>query len=379
LSERDDTSFTQLIPLKCGTVLWGADQLKTGFIIRFARQAHRWIGAILALFMILIALSGTVLIWKDVYLRSVFPQPVQTIDVDAVTRVALAAERAFGTEGINAAILNPTTHMARLSLVGGKAAYMALDGTVLDIWEPNGRPEEWLLDLHHRFLSGTQGLYVAGFMGLAALVVIVLGLFAYWPARRGWRQGLMLRGTARHYLRAAHRNSGTVLAAPLFILILAGVVLTFPATARAIFLWQSDADSYGDSFADGVDDLEGAAEATWPRAILRAAAVFPNGQITGLVWPIGGNERVILVRDTGEWNNSGNSSVQITMPGGYMDLRIAASDLPVGERAFNLMAPLHRSELGGVTYKIVQSALGFGLIWLGVLGLLSFLRSFRRT
>jgi uncharacterized iron-regulated membrane protein len=326
-------------------------------------------------FLIVIALTGTALIWKDAYLRLAFPQPLQTINADTVTRVALAAERAFGSDGINAASISASTQLARLSLVGGKAAYMALDGTVLDVWGPNGRPEEWLLDLHHRFLSGTPGLYLAGFIGLAALAVIVCGLIAYWPARRGWRQGVVPRGTARQYLRAAHRNSGSVLAAPLFILILAGVILTFPATARSIFLWHSDADSYGESFADGVDDLEGRAEATWPRAILRAAAVFPNGQITGLVWPNGGNERAILMRDAGEWNINGNSSVQITMPGGYMDLRIAASDLPVGERAFNLMAPLHRSELGGLLYKILQSMLGLGLVWLGVLGLSSFLRS----
>ncbi|MGJ8623437.1 MAG: PepSY-associated TM helix domain-containing protein [Yoonia sp.] len=344
--------------------------------MRFVRQIHKWFGAILALFLIVIAMSGTALIWKDVYLRLVFAQPVQTIDVETVTYIALAAERAFGIEGINTASLNASAHLARLSLVDGKAAYMALDGAVLDIWEENGRPEDWLLDLHHRFLSGTRGLYVAGTVGLTALGLIFLGLISYWPARRGWRHGLVPRGTARPSLRAAHRNSGAVLAAPLFILIFAGVVLTFPATARAIFLWGSDPDIYGEAFADGVDDLEGRDEATWPRAILRAAKVFPDGEITGLVWPIGGNERQILIRDAGEWNTSGNSSVQITVPDGYMDLRIAAAELPVGARAYNLMAPLHRSELGGWIYKILQSMLGLGLVWLGGLGLTSFVRSF---
>lgn len=352
--------------------------MKTGIIIRFARQAHRWVGAVLASFLIVIALSGTALIWKDVYLRMAFPQPAQAIDAETVTRVALAAENAFGVEGINAASINASTRLVRLSLVDGRAAYLALDGTVLEIWGPNGRPEDWLLDLHHRFLSGAQGLYVAGAIGLAALVLMILGGIAYWPARRGWRQGIVPRGATRQHLHAAHRNSGVMLAAPLFILILSGVILTFPATARAIFLWHNDAESYGASFADGVDDLEGGSEATWPRVIIRAAAVFPDGQITGLGWPINGNERVVLMRDAGEWNESGNSSVQITAHDGYMDLRIVAADLPVGERAYNLMGSLHQSKLGGFVYKIVQSALGLGLVWLGVLGLQSFLRSRRQ-
>lgn len=330
----------------------------------------------MALFLIVIAMSGTVLIWKDVYLRLVFAQPVQAIDVETVTHIALAAERAFGSEGINTANLNPAAHLVRLSLADGQAAYMALDGTVLDVWGPNGRPEDWLLDLHHRFLSGTRGLYVVGFVGLGALVLIVLGSISYWPARRGWWQGMILRGVARQSLRAAHRNSGAVLAAPLFILILAGVVLTFPATARTLFLWGSDPDSYGETFENGVDNLEGRDEATWPRAIRRAAQVFPDGEITGLVWPIDGNERQILIRDAGEWNTSGNSSVQITVPDGYMDLRIAAADLPLGARAYNLMVPLHQSDLGGWIYKIMQSILGLGLVWLGGLGLTSFVRSF---
>lgn len=348
--------------------------MRTTRTLRAARQAHRWIGAVLALFLLVISLSGTALIWKNNYVRLIFPQADQTFDTPAVIRLALAAEDAFGTDDILTTRFDRGTNLTRLSLRDGRAAYLAADGSVLDVWSANDRPEDWLLDLHHRFLSGTLGLYVVGGVGIATLGLIVLGMVAFWTARRGWRQGLRLHGTARAQMQAAHRNFGIVVGLPLGVVILSGVVLTFPATARAVFLWSVDQDTYGEVFAQGVDDLEGSPEATWPRAINRAIDVFPNAQITGLSWPIDGNERVIHLRDAPEWNADGNSSVQITVPDGYMDLRIEAAELPGGERAYNFMTPLHTSRFGGWVYDVVQTIFGLGLAWLALLGLASFVR-----
>jgi uncharacterized iron-regulated membrane protein len=339
-----------------------------------ARHVHRYIGALLALFLLVIALSGTVLVWKDSYLRLIFPQPQHVFDVATMTSLAQAAEEAFGADNLIEARINENTNLTRLTLRDGRGAYLSSSGAVVDFWGLNGRPEDWLLDLHHRFLSGTRGLYVAGVIGIASLLMLVLGMVAYWPARRAWRQGLRLRGTDRKHLLAAHRNSGILLAVPLFVLILSGVFITFPTTSTALLLSFSDPDAYGETFGDGVDDLEGRAEATWPRAIARASAVFADAQITALSWPNGGNERAIYFRTTQEWNVTGNSSVQITSPGGYMDLRIDARELPLGERAYNLLKALHTSQIGGTLYALVQTVLGLGLAWLAALGFISFIR-----
>ncbi|MGO4908353.1 PepSY-associated TM helix domain-containing protein [Pseudorhodobacter sp. W20_MBD10_FR17] len=348
--------------------------MKPALNLRTARHIHRWIGAVLASFLLIIALSGTALIWKDSYLRLVFPQPEHHFDANSVTQLALAAEAAFGDENIILGRINERTNLMRLSLRDGRAAYLNADGAVLEVWLPNVRIEDWLLDLHHRFLSGTRGLYLSGFIGIAALVSILFGVLAFWPARRAWRQGFRLRGTGRMHMLTSHRNSGIVLAAPLFILILSGVFLTFPTISRNALLWFHNPAHYGETFGDGVDDLEGNAESTWGRAIARTLAVFPDAQITALTWPIGGNERVIHIRTTGEWADAGNSSVQITVPDGYMDIRIDATQLPAGERTYNLLAALHTSQLGGRLYDIIQTVLGLGAAWLALLGLVSFIR-----
>ncbi len=343
-------------------------------VTRFARHSHRWIGAVLALFLLTVSVTGVALIWKDSYLGLVFAQPEHQFDVAAVIGMAEAAEVAFGAEGIAVAQFNEATHLTRVILRDGQAAYLGVDGAVLDVWSANGRPEEWVLDLHHRFLSGTRGLYVAGGVGIAALIAIGLGLIAYWPTRRAWRQGMHLRSGARVHLQLAHRNSGVVLALPLAVLVLSGVFLTFPTISRELLIWGQGADTYGETFGDGVDDLEGPAQATWPRAIERAVSVFPDAQITGLTWPNGGNERVIHLRTASEWNVEGNSSVQITASDGYMDLRIAAQDYLAGERFYNLMGALHTSQLGGLIYQVMQTVVGLGLAWLAVLGLAAFMR-----
>jgi len=135
--------------------------MKPALNMRTARHIHRWIGAVLALFLLTVALSGTALIWKDSYLRLVFPQPMHQFDADAVTQLALAAEAAFGDDNIIVGRINESTNLMRLTLRDGRAAYLNAEGAVLDVWSPNGRIEDWLLDLHHRFLSGTRGLNMA--------------------------------------------------------------------------------------------------------------------------------------------------------------------------------------------------------------------------
>ena len=68
------------------------------------------------------------------------------------------------------------------------------------------------------------------------LVLLMLGLVAYWPARKGWRLGVLPPDTSRQGLLAAHRNLGLVLALPLVLVLLTGIVLAYPAQTEQVLL-----------------------------------------------------------------------------------------------------------------------------------------------
>ncbi|ASJ72616.1 PepSY-associated TM helix domain-containing protein [Granulosicoccus antarcticus] len=340
-----------------------------------ARFIHAWMGAILALLLILIASTGTALIWKDAYVRLAFAQQAQGLDrnVNDLLSIVESSESAFGAHTINHIRFgDENVGISRIDLVNKHAAYIAADGSVLEEWAPNGRPEDWLLDLHHRLLSGTAGLYVVGAAGLASLLMILAGLVAYWPKRRHWRVGLIPRKLIRPHILLSHRNLGFLSSLPFAIVLLSGVVITFPDTSRSFF-YSPESDTYGADFGEGVDALDGQSEAVWERALGRAMTVFPQAHITGLVWPSAAEDKVIQMRTTSEWAEHGNSRVHITAFDGMMGLRVDASTSSLGEKAYQAMRTVHTGGFDGWLYDVFLSIIGIGMTYIGLSGFTTFI------
>lgn len=350
---------------------------RTQLVVRIARLLHAWSGAILASFLILISLSGTALIWKDNYLRLIYPQATQPFEnsTESITKIALSAEGIFEKSALYGIDFGDEEFgLSRVILLDGRGAYLGPDGSLVDTWAPNGRPEDWLIDLHHRLLRGTAGLYTVGFVAIASLVMILAGLIAFWPSRRSWPRGIILRGSHPSQMRRSHRTSGIVFALPILLVVFSGIVLTFPTISRDAMLWpHALGDTYGEDFGEGVDDIEGPSEADWPRVIERAQAVFPNATITGLRWPAGEDQKVVLLRHANSWSDIATNSVFITTVEGYMDLRIEGRALPFGERVFKAMRPLHTARVTMPAYNIFLTIIGLGLVYLCSLGLITFM------
>ena len=344
------------------------------------RALHAWVGAILSLLLMLIAATGTALVWKDSFIRMSFPGDAVGLEpgIDNLAQLAESAEMAFGAQNLNRIRFGDKHNgVSLVQLVDDRAAYMAADGAVLEEWEPNGRLEDWLLDLHHRLLAGTVGLYVVGAAGLGAMGLLLSGWVVWWPTRSRWRQGLLPQRLVRAQLRLSHRNLGMLFSVPMAILIVSGIVLTFPDKTQPLFYSMED-DSYGENFGDDVDMLEGASEASWRRVLLRATSVFPNARITGLDWPNFTDDKIVLLRNKDEWAQTGNSRVHITGYDGMMSMRIDAQQLPAGERLFQAMRTVHTGGYDGWVDNLLLSIIGIGMMSVGLIGFLSFcLKAFR--
>ena len=344
------------------------------------REIHAWTGATLALLLILVAATGTALVWKDNYVEMSFSGKAAGLQrsIDNLTQLAESAEAEFGAQNINRMRFGDEAQgISVIQLTDRRAAYMAADGTVLDEWVPNARPEDWLLDLHHRLLAGTIGLYVVGFAGLASLALILTGWVVWWPTRARWRQGIWPQRANRAQLQRSHRNLGVLFSLPLAVVIVSGIVLTFPDKAQPLFYSMED-ESYGEHFGDGVDMLEGDTEASWRRVLERASAVFPDAEITGLDWPNFSDDKIVLLRNQGEWSATGNSRVHITGYDAMMGMRIDALQLPAGERFFLAMRALHTGDFGGWFYKLILSVTGVGMSLVGLLGFVAFVKGRRK-
>lgn len=194
---------------------------------------HRRIALVFAPLMLLQALTGAALLFRDPLERAFHPavshgpvRPVSALAQAAQARGARLDRLFFPTSpGLPA--------MAQLSGVGGSAEYAALDpasGRIVRHGSVWAFPMEAALRWHYRLMTGAAGLAVVALGGLALLVICGAGLGFWWPVRGRWGKSLTInpRMPARIRLRHWHRSGGVVAAIMLSFSAATGLLLAAP-------------------------------------------------------------------------------------------------------------------------------------------------------
>jgi uncharacterized iron-regulated membrane protein len=102
---------------------------------------------------------------------------------------------------------------------------------------------EWLVDLHDNLLGGPTGRMINGIGALLLLVVLLTGAVLWWPGRSRWRQALTLNGPvrSRRFAHQLHSFIGFWAFALLLLWTLTAVYFAFPeAFERLIDLADPD-------------------------------------------------------------------------------------------------------------------------------------------
>lgn len=351
--------------------------------IRFLRTLHIWGGVTLALLMLLVSVTGTLLVWKQDYLRLVFPQARQAFNPtpEALARIATAVEAQLGRDDV-ARIEFATEDFAltQVTLADNGLAYLDTQGRVIGRWALHERWEDWLYDLHHRLLLENRGLTFVGVAGMAMIVLVIAGVVSFWPMRRGFRQGLWPKSSAPPHLRVAHRNIGILEALPFLLSLVTGVTLAFPEQSQKLLLEPFRGEDYSLDFAEHLDGISGANAGDWLPAMQRAAKSFPGARIRSAQVPNAfSSYRIIGLQQSGELHPHGLSQVYIDAAEGYMDIRIDSQAQHVSERMLNAGYPLHTGRLDNLPYKILLTLSGLLVATLSTLALISFVKARIRT
>ena len=340
---------------------------------------HAWGAAALALLVLLSSLTGVLLVWKQTYLKLAIPEARVAFEPEpaALARIVESIEAQFDVDDI--ALIQLATRdfpLTKVTLANTQYAYVDVNGNVVAEWFLNERWEEWLYDLHHRLLLGNRGLTIVGFVALAMTLIVIAGLVAYWPMRRGLRLGLRPKGTQRAHLLVTHRNLGLFEALPFLLTLSTGAVLAFPFQTEA---WLLDpvrqTQAYSDSLVENLDDVSGGDSGEWLPAMTRALGTFPAGEVRSVtVANRASPYRIVGVKQPEEWHPDGMSRVYIEAASGYMDVRFDAVTLPGIERAYFAAYPLHTGKLESLPYKLFLTLSGLTVATLATLGLVCFVR-----
>ncbi|MGD9841501.1 MAG: PepSY-associated TM helix domain-containing protein [Steroidobacteraceae bacterium] len=349
---------------------------KTLFL--FSHSIHAWGGATLALLMLLVSVTGTLLVWKQDYLHLTIPQARVTFTPtpEALARIASKVEAQFNqNEILLIEFASAEFPLTKVTLSDTRYAYLDTEGVVVAQWVLNERWEEWLYDLHHRLLLGNWGLTLLGCAALAMIVLLFAGLLTFWPLRRGFSQGVLPKSTARPQLLKAHRNIGIIEAVPLLLTLVTGVTLAFPEQSQKLLLEPFRGEDYSMDFTDHLDNVSGGSSAEWLPVMQRSLNAFPNSMIRSAQTSNAFSPyRIIGLQQSGELNPQGLSKVYFDAAGGQMDIRIDAQAQHISERIINTGYPLHTGRFNNLFYKLLLTISGILIASVSVMGLFSFLK-----
>jgi uncharacterized iron-regulated membrane protein len=336
---------------------------------RWLAWLHRWTGGLVGLWLAVLGLSGTILLWEESWIS--LPGVEDRLDADpqatgAGIEAALAIDPALSR--ITFADHDLGLHQAIFADGGG--AYLSQAGEVVDRWNSLwGRPELWLFDLHHHLFMGETGETITGLLGILLFLFAVTGLILWWKTRRKFEFRLWPVKLSRSAIISQHRDIGVVASPLLIFSALTGTFMVFPSLSAALLApWSRAAEAAPERQAGAIGP-----ETDWRAVMTSAEARFPGALPRRIMFPKKvGNPIVLRLRQDFEWTPNGRTYV-------YLDpatARVIDTDDPATSDAASWIEekyyPLHSAKVGGFLWKLALSFSGLTLVLLGTLATWSF-------
>ena len=333
------------------------------------RQLHTGLGWAVGLWLALLCLSGSVLLFQYDLLRWQYPQLEH---VDIATRPADWAQVLQQLQQAQQYqyVRLPTDAapwLEALTLQGSRH-YMDVHGQPLLQRNPHADWIDWVYDFHTSLLLGHNGSYLLGAIGVLSILMLITGLSHWWPARMDSTVWQLKRSRNRlRNWRQWHSVPGVLIAPLLLVLIFSGIVQVFSTPLRTLL---------GPTASLAPPALPRAhqhpLQATdWFRALTAAQQAVPEGEIRFISLRQRAEQPIKLrIRNPGEWHPNGRSVLYIAPDDGTILTYRPATDLPTARQFINLMFPIHTAAVGGVLYVTLAGLaglLGAGLFLTGVM------------
>ncbi|MFD1950748.1 PepSY-associated TM helix domain-containing protein [Sphingomonas arantia] len=215
----------------------------------------------------------------------------------------------------------------------------------------------WLYDLHYRLLLEEPGGIAMGIAGLVMLLLIVSGLWAWWPRPGGWWRALRFKRDAAPIRRLYdwHKLNGLVGLVLLLVVTATGAMLDLPDQTRAVVALASP-------ITPAARPTVAAGQGAVPidRLVAIAQARFPDAALAWIETPAGatGTVRINLSRPgepsrrfprTNVWLDPHDGRIVAVRDG------LAGSG---GDTVLNWLHPLHGGEAFGLTGRVLAFVAG---------------------
>jgi uncharacterized iron-regulated membrane protein len=205
-------------------------------------QIHLWTGIAIGLYVVVISISGSAIIYSRDLGRRDARRAVVVADAGH-TRMRLeelqqSVAQAYPTYEI-LSVIEPekADQPDAIILQHRKTRIERLFDpyTGVDLGDPRSRTDRlfsWLADLHDNLLSGLTGRTLNGIGAFLIMLLALTGSFVWWPGIKNWRRSLAINRRARFARLNWDLHSAVGFWCFLFVLIwgISGICLCFPAT-----------------------------------------------------------------------------------------------------------------------------------------------------
>jgi uncharacterized iron-regulated membrane protein len=334
---------------------------------------HRYVALVAALVVLVIALTGSALVFEGAIDRALNPQLWRAAPVGPVlpldTHAAQDAAAARGTVGVLSLARNPG--VAYVAQSGASQVFVnPYTGAVLGtrtIAEWNRTLPRRIHVLHTTLLAGRTGGAVVGAVTVAVLFLVLSGLWLWWPDKL-WR--VRWSGSWKRVVFDLHHAAGVFAAVVLLAITGSGLVMHYrslggliarldaspPARAPAIAGHDSTARTIG------FDSVRAVAQAALPGAIPMVVEAEPGGA----------QPDVVLMRFPEDRTPAGRSRVFVDPYTGSVLLAVSTRTAETGTRISNLVRSVHTGDLFGkpteaiwllATLVLASQAVTGALMW----------------
>ena len=202
-------------------------------------QVHLWSGITLGLYVFMISVTGSVLVYRNELYRAATPEPIvsrsslQRLSDNGLKSAAMRAYPGYRVVNVERA-LDPDQAVDVWLRQGEQVRKRLFDPrTGADVGEsvPTGiRLVSQLMDLHDNLFASATGRTVNGMGAFAVLVLALTGLVIWWPGIKNWRRSLTLhRGVGwKRTVWDLHSMAGFWSLGFTLVFALSGAYLCFP-------------------------------------------------------------------------------------------------------------------------------------------------------
>ena len=341
------------------------------------RLLHRWLGLLVSLVVITVALSGGILIFHDSILRMTWPdlaRPLQPGQAEAYPAILTRVEARFRDPGIQL-IKFPDQGMNAFHLWLRDESEALVDpttGQLVSLWTWK---ETWtgvLFELHANLMAGETGEQVNGYLGLLIVGFVLSGLVLWWPQRRTFQLRFAVpRAISSAQFVRAHSAIGVIFAAGILLFVLTGVTMVFYRPFMNAIT--TVLDPIPPVMPVARVNLTDQPVQPWAKIFDTVTKTFPDGKLVYYLSPRPDNAVMTFrKRMPGEWHPNGRSFILVHPYTGEVLQTIDARQQQLGMRLMEKVYPLHASKIGGIPYTLLALCTSGALIALGVLGCLSY-------